>query len=168
MEFFTAPLLCTLKSSQEKIEELEELLKKKDEEIAGYKLSGAILVRKHLETTPFDPQTFHRDHDFSFVNTHNVKKIYNLCGISKVHDSVFSESPKISKNAPSPGTSPSTSKISPIRRSRIMNNLKRPKDEKLLYDDEANSQEIVSNDNVVIVETETPPANPKIRKRLNL
>lgn len=49
-----------------------------------------------------------------------------------------------------------------------MNNLKRPKDEKLLYDDEANSQEIVTNDNVVIVETETPPANPKIRKRLNL
>lgn len=45
MEFFTAPLLCTLKSSQAKIEELEELLKKKDEEIAGYKLSGAILVR---------------------------------------------------------------------------------------------------------------------------
>uniref|UniRef100_A0A6B2EHS3 Non-homologous end-joining factor 1 n=1 Tax=Phlebotomus kandelakii TaxID=1109342 RepID=A0A6B2EHS3_9DIPT len=172
MKFFTAPLLCSLKSYHETNEELKDLLKKKDEEIAGYKLSGAVLVRKHLETAPFDPQSFAKEQDFSFVENQSVTGIYNLCGVSRVPESLKANetSRKVTKSN-SAQTSQNSTKISP-RRSRMMQNLKRQQhDDKLLYDDGGSSQEtqeIPRNDTEMEGKADTPEVNPKSRKRLNL
>ncbi|XP_059617944.1 non-homologous end-joining factor 1-like [Phlebotomus argentipes] len=168
MKFFTAPLLCSLKTSEARIEQLQDLLKRKDEEIAGYKLSGATLVRKHLETSPFDPDAFDGANDFSFVGNHSIAEIYGFCGVSQIPVAVTEDkSPKAAK-APSTATSPSGSKISPARRSRMMQNLKRLHDDKVLYDEEGSSQETSTDDCIAPSEAETQATNPKIRKRLNL
>ncbi|GAB0089360.1 hypothetical protein DMENIID0001_038860 [Sergentomyia squamirostris] len=178
LKYFTAPLLCALKLSHEQREEREKLLKKKDEEITGFKLNGATSVRKNLETTPFDPKDFTSSQDFSFVQSQSVKDIYKLCGMDEVPENAFSNETKPATSS-SLKTSPSTSnstKTSPSTRSRIMNKiLKKPKDEKLLYEEGGSSQEIEvdgvdgndanSNDNDAYA-TQVPP--PKAKKPRNI
>ncbi|XP_077997058.1 non-homologous end-joining factor 1-like [Glandiceps talaboti] len=54
----TTPLLTMIGELERRQEELESLLRKKDNEIEDYKLGGAKVSRKHLETVPFDRKGF--------------------------------------------------------------------------------------------------------------
>ncbi|XP_070550387.1 non-homologous end-joining factor 1-like [Ptychodera flava] len=69
----TVPLLTMVSELQRRQDELFKLLQKKDTEIEDYKLSGAKVSRKHLETVPFDKTVFENEMNTSQSFEREVK-----------------------------------------------------------------------------------------------
>uniref|UniRef100_A0A1B6DSA9 Non-homologous end-joining factor 1 n=1 Tax=Clastoptera arizonana TaxID=38151 RepID=A0A1B6DSA9_9HEMI len=58
---FTFPMVLMISELQKQKEIMSELLARKDLEITQYKLEGAKLIRKLVQTKPFDQDTFNRN-----------------------------------------------------------------------------------------------------------